>query len=142
MSDPVRNPKHYEIMPGLEAIDIIEAVMRSFPDLTGYQAYCLGNFLKYRLRAGDKDDLEQDIAKSNQYKAMLNPVGHADCNGDCENCTACKPEVPMPCTTLDRKMGPLTGFTHYHDMATEYLKEVKRIGPGTYPPNWKVEHGC
>ena len=73
MNDPVRKPKHYEIMPGLEAIDIIDTVLTSLEgEITPYQAYCLGNFLKYRLRAGDKDDLQQDIDKSNEYKAMIN----------------------------------------------------------------------
>lgn len=66
--DPVNHPKHYAIAPGVEAIDIIKASLT--PEQ--FEGYLLGNFLKYRLRAGDKDDLQQDIAKSNWYRERLN----------------------------------------------------------------------
>ncbi len=66
--DPVNHPKHYAIAPGVEAIDIIKASLT--PEQ--FKGYLLGNLLKYRLRAGDKDDLKQDIAKSNWYRNKLN----------------------------------------------------------------------
>lgn len=66
--DPVNHPKHYAIAPGVEAIDIIKASLT--PEQ--FEGYLLGSFLKYRLRAGDKDDLQQDIAKSNWYRNKLN----------------------------------------------------------------------
>ena len=66
--DPVNNPKHYAIAPDVEAIDIIRASLT--PEQ--FKGYLLGNFLKYRLRAGDKGDLQQDIDKSNWYKRELN----------------------------------------------------------------------
>lgn len=66
--DPVNNPKHYAIAPNIEAIDIIRAALT--PEQ--FEGYLLGNFLKYRLRAGDKGDLQQDIDKSNWYKGELN----------------------------------------------------------------------
>ena len=66
--DPVNNPKHYAIAPGVEAIDIIKASLT--PEQ--FRGYLLGNFLKYRLRAGDKGDLQQDIDKSNWYRERLN----------------------------------------------------------------------
>ena len=65
--DPVNNPKHYAIAPGVEAIDIIEASLT--PEQ--FKGYLLGNFLKYRLRAGDKGNLQQDIDKSNWYRGKL-----------------------------------------------------------------------
>jgi hypothetical protein len=65
--DQVNNPKHYAIAPGVEAIDIIKASLT--PEQ--FKGYLLGNFLKYRLRAGDKDDLQQDIYKSNWYRQKL-----------------------------------------------------------------------
>lgn len=67
-ADLVNHPKHYAIAPGVEAIDIIKASLT--PEQ--FKGYLLGNFLKYRLRAGDKDDLQQDIAKSNWYRERLN----------------------------------------------------------------------
>lgn len=66
-NDPVNNPKHYEVAPGVEAIDIIEAALT--PEQ--FKGYCLGNVLKYRLRAGKKDKLQQDIDKANTYSAMM-----------------------------------------------------------------------
>ena len=71
--DPVHNVKHYEIFKGIEAKEIIELVLTSdlAAHLDNYEAYCLGNLLKYRLRAGNKDKLEQDIAKAERYKELL-----------------------------------------------------------------------
>ena len=68
--DPVNNPKHYAIAPNIEAIDIIRASLT--PEQ--FKGYLLGNFLKYRLRAGDKGDLQQDIDKSNWYRERLNSL--------------------------------------------------------------------
>ena len=59
----VLHPKHYEIFPGVEAIEVIAASMTK----EEFRGYCKGNMLKYRLRAGNKDALEQDIAKANTY---------------------------------------------------------------------------
>ena len=63
MSDVVNSPKHYQFFPGLEAIEVIARSMTR----EQFYGYCLGNRLKYRLRAGNKDKLEQDIAKSDKY---------------------------------------------------------------------------
>lgn len=63
VSDPVNQPQHYQFFPDLEAIEVIA---RSTTQEQFY-GYCLGNRLKYRLRAGNKDKLEQDIAKSDKY---------------------------------------------------------------------------
>ena len=67
MHDPVNNPKHYEIAPGVQSLDIIRKSLT--PEQ--FKGYCLGNILKYRLRAGHKDDLQQDIAKANTYAKFL-----------------------------------------------------------------------
>lgn len=62
-SDPVNQPAHYQQF-GMEVIDIIRHVLG--PD--GFRAYCIGNELKYRLRAGDKGDAAQDMAKAMKYR--------------------------------------------------------------------------
>ena len=62
--DPVNNPKHYQFAPGIEAIDVIEAILTT----EQFRGYCIGNALKYRLRAGDKGDTQQDIDKSKWYQ--------------------------------------------------------------------------
>lgn len=61
--DAVNSPKHYQFFQDLEAIEIIARSMTQ----EQFYGYCLGNRLKYRLRAGNKDKLEQDIAKSDKY---------------------------------------------------------------------------
>ncbi|NCD26429.1 MAG: DUF3310 domain-containing protein [Deltaproteobacteria bacterium] len=61
--DPVQRPTHYQQF-GVEVIDIIRHVLG--PE--GFRAYCIGNELKYRLRAGDKGDAAQDIAKAMKYR--------------------------------------------------------------------------
>ena len=66
--DMVNSPSHYKTFPDAEAIDLIRKVLT--PE--EFDGYCKGNFLKYRLRAGDKDDLTQDISKSNVYRGWIN----------------------------------------------------------------------
>ncbi|WQY99984.1 hypothetical protein [Klebsiella phage KP-PHA-Meh] len=61
--DSVNSPRHYQFFPDLEAIEVIARSMTQ----EQFYGYCLGNRLKYRLRAGNKDKLEQDIAKSDKY---------------------------------------------------------------------------
>lgn len=66
VSDVVNSPKHYQFFPDLEAIEVIARSMTQ----EQFYGYCLGNRLKYRLRAGNKDKLEQDIAKSDKYSEL------------------------------------------------------------------------
>jgi len=64
VNDPVNKPKHYQMFAdGTQAIDIIEASLT--PE--EFAGYCKGNALKYRLRAGNKDKLQQDIDKADWY---------------------------------------------------------------------------
>lgn len=51
-SDLINNPKHYQLIGGLEAIDVIERTLT--PEQ--FKGYLIGSFLKYRLRACRKDD--------------------------------------------------------------------------------------
>ena len=66
MNDNVRNPKHYQIIEGMESIDMIAASMTE----EMFKGFCLGNILKYRIRAGKKDTLQQDIDKANYYEEL------------------------------------------------------------------------
>ena len=61
--DMVNHPAHYTAYP-VEVIDMIRAVLG--PE--GFEAYCLGNEIKYRMRAGLKGDPGQDLAKAMKYK--------------------------------------------------------------------------
>lgn len=65
--DVVAKPKHYQFFPDVEAIDIIARSMT----VTEFRGYCLGNRLKYRLRAGAKDDPKQELDKSDAYLKLF-----------------------------------------------------------------------
>lgn len=55
--DPVNHPEHYR-GNGIESIQVIEAFNLGF---------CLGNAIKYILRAGKKGDAMQDLRKAVWY---------------------------------------------------------------------------
>lgn len=66
MEDRVKRPKHYQVLGKLEAIEVIASALT--PEQ--WFGYCVGNKLKYHLRAGKKDDLQQDIAKAAEYELL------------------------------------------------------------------------
>lgn len=62
----VTKPSHYALFDDIEAIEIIARSMTR----EQFKGYCLGNILKYRLRAGKKSELaylEKDLAKADFY---------------------------------------------------------------------------
>ena len=65
VSSAVKSPRHYQLCD-MAAIDVIRKTLTP-EQLKGY---ILGNILKYRLRAGKKDDTEQDIRKALEYEEM------------------------------------------------------------------------
>lgn len=68
--DDVRTPKHYQVFPGTESIEIIARSMTQ----AEFRGFCMGNVLKYRLRAGKKANLasiEKDLAKADFYKELF-----------------------------------------------------------------------
>ena len=58
MADPVDHPAYYQSASGVEVIDVIDAF-----DL----GFCLGNAVKYILRAGRKGDAIEDLRKAQWY---------------------------------------------------------------------------
>lgn len=52
--DNVNNPNHYKLGCGVESIEIIKRVL----GLRGFVAFCLGNILKYLIRAEKKNGKE------------------------------------------------------------------------------------
>ncbi|WVX92142.1 nucleotide kinase [Morganella phage phiA020] len=63
----VYHPKHYEVIDEVEAIQVIARSMT----VEQFKGYCLGNILKYRLRLGAKDAVEQDLKKAQNYKDIF-----------------------------------------------------------------------
>lgn len=68
--DPVNHPSHYMLFPGIESIDIIQRSLT--PEQ--FAGFCMGNALKYRLRAGEKGDAVEDLGKANWYRDKLKEV--------------------------------------------------------------------
>jgi hypothetical protein len=64
--DMVNHPPHYQQL-AVEVKDIIKMVLEK-ANLSPYESYCLGNELKYRLRAGDKGDAMEDLGKAQFYR--------------------------------------------------------------------------
>ena len=67
MSDMVNHPEHYQMANGLETFDIIESVCA---ELTGIEAVCAGNVIKYVSRFKKKNGLE-DLKKAEWYLHRL-----------------------------------------------------------------------
>lgn len=66
VSDAVNSPRHYAVFDDIEAIEIIARSMTK----EMFKGYCFGNLLKYRLRAGGKDDVNQELGKAEKYKEL------------------------------------------------------------------------
>jgi len=71
-NDVVQNPKHYELFEDTQVIEIIASSMST----EAFHGYCLGNILKYRLRAGNKDNAIQELAKADKYKELYEDFKH------------------------------------------------------------------
>lgn len=68
--DDVKSPSHYALFDDVEAIEIIARSMT----VEQFKGYCLGNILKYRLRAGKKSELatmQKDLSKADFYKELF-----------------------------------------------------------------------
>ncbi len=67
--DPVNSPAHYEVFEDLEAIEVIACALTR----EQWYGYCLGNTLKYRLRAGKKENtpVGVDLGKADKHTPMF-----------------------------------------------------------------------
>ncbi|AOZ65486.1 hypothetical protein kpv767_13 [Klebsiella phage vB_KpnP_KpV767] len=77
--DGVKQPSHYQLFEGVEVIEVIARSMTK----EMFKGYCLGNILKYRLRAGKKSELatlEKDMAKATFYLEL-----YAKYKGSCHD---------------------------------------------------------
>ena len=68
--DGVRKPSHYHVFDGVESIEIIARSMT----VSEFRGFCMGNVLKYRLRAGKKSELatmEKNLNKAAFYQELF-----------------------------------------------------------------------
>lgn len=63
MSNNVNHPNHYQSESGLEVIDVIKAFTS---ELSGEEAFCIGNAIKYICRYSKKNGVE-DLSKAEWY---------------------------------------------------------------------------
>lgn len=63
----VSHPRHYQTANGLETIDVMEAFTEG---MSGFEAVCTSNVLKYICRWKKKNGLE-DLRKAEWYLARL-----------------------------------------------------------------------
>lgn len=71
-ADVINSPKHYSVFESVEAIQVIASSMTQ----DQFYGYCLGNILKYRLRAGGKDDVMQELGKADKYQELYTQHKH------------------------------------------------------------------
>lgn len=70
LDDGIKQPSHYMLFDDIEAIEVIAHSMT----VEQFKGYCLGNIIKYRLRAGKKSELatlEKDLAKADFYQELF-----------------------------------------------------------------------
>jgi hypothetical protein len=66
--EAITSPAHYKVCEGLEVVDMIRAVLT--PEQ--FSGYCLGNLIKYRMRAGKKTmSPMEDLGKAHVYETWL-----------------------------------------------------------------------
>ena len=70
--DMVNSPSHYALFDDIEAIQVIASSMTK----EMFKGYCFGNLLKYKLRAGGKDDIQQELKKAERYKGLYEEYQH------------------------------------------------------------------
>lgn len=74
-TDNIDHPNHYQSEDGIEVIDVIKAFTKN---LSGEEAFCAGNAIKYILRFDNKNG-EEDLNKAIWYINRLKEVKyHAD----------------------------------------------------------------
>jgi hypothetical protein len=71
LNDAVSSPNHY-LKLGYECIEIIASSLSK----EAFKGYCMGNFLKYRFRMGDKGEMQQDFSKSKEYLMLYDKYSH------------------------------------------------------------------
>ena len=71
VNNPVSSPNHY-LKLGYECIEIIACSLSQ----EAFKGYCMGNFLKYRFRMGNKDAMMQDFDKSKEYLMLYDKYMH------------------------------------------------------------------
>jgi hypothetical protein len=132
MSDNINHPEHYQNIAGVEAIDILNDVVK---DLPGTQAALLWNALKYQLRFQNKNGVE-DLKKARNYLKYL--IDNMESAQGTDNKTKAK---------VDKAIIIVTGTREepYFEILYHLIGDPDdRIGFGSYCLtnvfNWREQH--
>lgn len=77
--DMVDHPKHYN-QHKVETIDIIESILNNLYGEKAFEAYCLGNVIKYLDRCEFKENKKQDLEKAKWYTVKGKVAGYHTVN--------------------------------------------------------------
>lgn len=120
MGDNVNHPNHYQNIAGVEAIDILNDVVK---DLPGKQAAMLWNTLKYLLRFQKKNGVE-DLKKARNYlDYLINDIEavHDAAKNIQENTN---PEK-VPCVIYKSKISGYTEVFYYTNMLCGTCEKIR-----------------
>lgn len=113
----VERPKHYQLNVNIEVLDIITIVTKDFK---GKVAFCLGNVIKYLMRAERKNGLE-DYKKAWYYLDIITFYQRGDTYTSTERCIL----SAVLDTFEDEKLKDILYrvFFYYFENAKDDLKE-------------------
>lgn len=116
MRDNVNHPNHYQNIAGVEAIDILNDVVK---DLPGKQAAMLWNTLKYLLRFQKKNGVE-DLKKARNYLDYL--INDIDADKNIQENT--KPEKRQ-CVIYKSKISGYAEVCYYTEMLCGTCEKIR-----------------
>lgn len=67
-NEQTHRPDRYEVLPGVQAWDILTPIVNRFPGIKAAYVYSIG---KYFFRLGMKDDVVQELKKIIEYANKL-----------------------------------------------------------------------
>lgn len=116
MRDNVNHPNHYQNIAGVEAIDILNDVVK---DLPGKQAAMLWNTLKYLLRFQKKNGVE-DLKKARNYLDYL--INDIDADKNIQENT--KPKKRQ-CVIYKSKISGYAEVCYYTEMLCGTCEKIR-----------------
>lgn len=126
-ADPVTKPAHYQ-RAGIETIDYIRATL----DGPGFEAYCIGNVLKYVSRYREKGGVE-DLRKAQVYLGWaISPKGEAS------NPAAMR-EAKIAYDVATDEGRPVLNQSEWDEVRFAFAltgAEVKDASPPKWSPEW------
>lgn len=120
MGDNVNHPNHYQNIAGVEAIDILNDIVK---DLPGKQAAMLWNAMKYLLRFQKKNGLE-DLKKARNYLQYLIDDIESTQDAAKNSQENANPEK-RPCVIYKSKISGYAEVCYYTEMLCRTCEKIR-----------------